>query len=86
MNEKEQAPWWQPGVILFARLSGWIGGPVLIAVFFGRWLDKKYNSDPWLFLLSVGIAFTVSTFGIVRDSMMELKRIEKEEQIKKRLS
>lgn len=83
MIEKEQVPWWQPGVFLFVRLSGWIGGPVLIAIFVGRWLDRKYDTDPWLFLLSVGVAFAVSTIGIVKDSLAELKRIEKEEQSKK---
>ena len=85
MNEKEQAPWWQPGIILFARLSGWIGGPVLVAIFLGKWLDQKYGTEPWLFLLSVGIAFGVSTFGIIKDSLAELKRIEKEENDKKQL-
>ena len=67
---------------LFARLSGWIGGPILIAVFFGKWLDKKYHSEPWLFLLSVGVAFIFSTYGIVHDSIREMKRIEKEKKDK----
>ena len=78
-ENKPSSPWWQPGLILFARLSGWIGGPILIAIFVGKWLDKKYHSEPWLFLLSVGIAFIFSTYGIVRDSLREMKRIEKEE-------
>jgi F0F1-type ATP synthase assembly protein I len=77
-------PWWQPGVILFGRLSGWIVGPILLGVFIGKWLDKKYNTEPWLFLFSVGIAFFLSTFGIVHDSMKELKRIEREEEKNKK--
>jgi F0F1-type ATP synthase assembly protein I len=77
-----QIPWWQPGLILFTRLSGWIGGPILIAIFIGKYLDKKCDTQPWLFLLSVGLAFVVSTFGIIRDSLRELNRIEKEEQAK----
>lgn len=86
-NEKDsQTPWWQPGMILFARLSGWIGIPVIIGVFVGKWLDKKYHSEPWLFLLSVGIAFIFSTYGIVRDSLREMKRIEKEEKDKNKNS
>lgn len=84
-NDKNhnQIPWWQPGLLLFIRLSGWIGGPILIAIFVGKYLDKKYNTQPWLFLLSVGLAFAISTFGIIRDSLQELKRIEKEEKEKK---
>jgi F0F1-type ATP synthase assembly protein I len=78
-NDKSKIPWWQPGMVLFARLSGWIIGPVLIALFVGKWLDKKYNTAPWLFLLSVGLAFVLSMIGIVKDSMKEMKRIEEEE-------
>mgnify|MGYP001316263857 FL=1 len=73
-------------MVLFARLSGWIGVPVILAVFVGKWLDKKYDTEPWLFLLTVGIAFIFSTYGIVHDSLREMKRIEKEEQDKKKHS
>lgn len=80
--EKERnnykAPWWQPSLVLFGKLSGWIAGPVIIGVFLGKWLDEKYSTEPWLFLSSVGVAFIVSSFGIVRDSLREIKRIERE--------
>lgn len=68
-------------MILFAKLSGWIAGPIIIALFIGKWLDKKYGTEPWLFLLSVGIAFVFSTFGIVRDSLREMKRIEEDNKL-----
>jgi F0F1-type ATP synthase assembly protein I len=83
MIEKPKIPWWQPGVVLFTRLSGWIAGPVIIAVFVGKWLDNKYNTAPWLFLLTVGIAFAISMFGIVREAMTELKKIDRENEKKK---
>lgn len=70
--------WWQPGLILFTRLSGWIGGPVIIALFIGKWLDRKYGTDPILFLVCVGLAFFVSSYGIVKDSLAAMKQIEKE--------
>ena len=82
-DEKPKIPWWQPGVVLFTRLSGWIAGPVLIGVFVGNWLDKKYDSAPWLFLLSVGLAFAISITGLVREAMKEMKRIEREDKAKK---
>lgn len=78
MTENNQGPWWQPGLLTFARLSGWIGGPVIVAVFVGKWLDKKYGTEPWLFLGSVGVAFAVSMFGIVKDALREMKRIDEE--------
>lgn len=86
MNEQKgsnKAPWWQPGLVLFAKLSGWIIGPVLIGIIVGKWLDKKYNTAPWLFLLSVGIAFFLSMFGIIRDTIKEFKKIEREERNQK---
>lgn len=73
-----KAPWWQPGLLLFSKLSGWIGGPVILALFIGRWLDGKYGTEPWLFLLSVGAAFIVSTIGITKETIKEIKKIEKE--------
>ena len=77
-KDNPQAPWWQPGLALFIKLSGWIAGPVIAAVFLGKWLDDKYGTKPWLFLLTVGIAFLVSSFGIVRDSKREMERIKGE--------
>jgi hypothetical protein len=76
-SEKKEtnAPWWQPSLVLFGRLSGWIGGPIIFAIFLGKWLDKKYATEPKLFLLCVGVAFFVSTFGIVRDALEAMKKI-----------
>lgn len=75
-DQKPKIPWWKPGMELFIKLSGWIGGPVIIAVFVGKFLDRKYNSEPWLFLLSVGIAFAVSMIALIRIGFKEIKKIE----------
>jgi len=82
-KDSGKSPWWQPGLILFFRLNGWIVGPLIIAIFVGKYLDKKYNTEPWLFLLSVGLAFVFSTVGIVKDAMKALNDIEKENREKK---
>ncbi len=71
------------GLILFTKFNGWIVGPVIVAIFAGRWLDKKFNADPWLTLLLVGIAFAVSILGIVRESMKSIKEEFGEEEEKK---
>lgn len=83
-KDSGKSPWWQPGLILFMRMSGWIAGPVIIAIFVGKYLDKKYNTEPWLFLLSVGIAFALSIFGIVKDSINAMKEIEKKDKENKK--
>ena len=64
-------------MILFSRMSAWIGFPIIFALFLGKWLDEKYSTTPWLFLLTIGLAFFISTFGIVKEGMTEIKKIEK---------
>jgi F0F1-type ATP synthase assembly protein I len=78
MEEKNEQiiPWWQPGMQLFLRLSGWIGGPIIVAVFLGKFLDKKYNTEPWLFLATVGIAFVISMVSLIIIGFKEFKKIE----------
>lgn len=71
-------PWWQPGMQLFLRLSGWIGGPIILAVIVGKYLDNRYHTAPWLFLATVGIAFVISMIALIRIGFREFKKIEEE--------
>lgn len=77
--------WWQPGVTLALQISGWIVGPIILAIFIGKWLDDKYNTKPWLFLACVGTAFIISNIGIVRETLKTMKKIEKEKKSEKNL-
>ncbi len=81
-NNQNKSYWWGNGLRLFFKLSAWIAGPILLAVLIGRWLDEKYKTEPWLFLLSIGIAFAVSIYGMIKDALAELKRIDIEEKKK----
>lgn len=63
---------------LFLRLSGWIGGPIVVAVFLGRYLDRRYDSEPWLFLATVGVAFVISIIALVKMGLSEMKKIDEE--------
>jgi len=72
-----QAIWWRPAITMFLKLSVWIAGPVIIALYLGKWLDDKYQSQPWLFLICIGLAFIISIFGLVRNTARELKKLEK---------
>lgn len=69
-----------PGSILrlLSNITAWIVGPVIIGIFVGRWLDQKFNTEPWLFLISVGVCFLVSMFGLVNNALKEFKIIEDE--------
>ncbi len=78
-GETSETPFWQPGLLMFSRMSSWIVGPIVLAIFLGKWLDKRYDTEPWLFLLTVGIAFTVSMIGLVKDAFKEMDRLTKED-------
>ncbi len=69
---------------LLSSITAWIVGPVIVGVFVGDWLDQKFNTEPWLFLVSVGICFIVSMFGLVSDALKEFKKIEEEHKNKNR--
>jgi len=77
-NKGSKKIWWQPGLALAIQISTWIAGPIILAVIIGKWLDKKYNTEPWLFLISIGIAFVISNIGIVREALRTMKQMEKQ--------
>ena len=84
LKEKGKKAWWQPAIVMFMKLAGWIAIPVIAALYLGKWLDRKYNSEPWLFLFCVGLAFTISMIGLVKNAISELRKIEKEAEEKKK--
>lgn len=77
LKDGSQTAWWQPALAVFIKLSGWIGLPIIIALFLGKWLDKKYNSAPWLLLTCIGVAFILSMAGLIRETISEYRKIEK---------
>ena len=83
-NQVQKSAFWQPAIEIFAKLTGLIAGPIIIALFVGRWLDQRYNSEPWLFLITMGIAFIISSVGIVKITLDYIKKIEKEVEEKKK--
>ena len=80
-NQNEKY-WWSAGLALFSRLSAWIIGPILLAIFIGKKLDAKFESEPWLFLLSVGVAFVISISAMVNIGLGEFKKIDSEKEEK----
>ena len=78
--------WWQPSLVLFTKLSVWIAGPIIVAAFIGKWIDKINNSEPWFFLSLVAISFLFSMFVLVKEVTKEYKKIEKEALSKKESS
>ncbi len=83
-RQDNKKAWWQPALIIFAKFSGWIALPLVGALYLGKWLDKKYGSEPWLFLTTVGVAFLISMTGLYLTVIKDFKRIEKEAQENKK--
>lgn len=67
---------WGSALRVLANISAWVAFPVLIGVFLGRWLDKRFDTTPWLFLITIGVCFLVSMYGLVINAQREFKRIE----------
>ena len=68
--------YWQPYLKIVIKLSAWIAGPVLLGAWLGKWLDRKYDTEPWLFLATVGLSFLISMFGLIKNTLSEFKKID----------
>ncbi|MFA5163542.1 MAG: AtpZ/AtpI family protein [Patescibacteria group bacterium] len=69
---------WSHALKIFINLSYWIAFPVLIGTFLGRWLDRRYGTEPWLFLSVLGFCFLVSMYGLITKALKEFKKIDEE--------
>lgn len=84
MNDKNDKDWWRPAVNMFANISGWVAGPIVIALFLGKYLDNKYgNGGQWYFIVLTGFAFLVSIAGIWRILKKYIDGINAEAELKK---
>lgn len=79
MENNAQKKWWVGGLGIALRISSWIAVPIIISLFLGKFLDKKYNTEPWIFVSLTALAFIVTIYGIVKFSMSYIKDIEKED-------
>ena len=78
-NNQIEKPWWREGVLLSAKVSAYIAVPIIIASFIGKYLDKKYNTDPYIFFITIGLAFLLTIFMIWREVKKYKKSLENEE-------
>jgi F0F1-type ATP synthase assembly protein I len=75
-KEGENTPWWQPALVLFGKFSGWILAPLFLGIFLGQWLDKKFNTAPWILLAATIISFVISIIGLIMTALKDIKRLE----------
>lgn len=60
------------------KISSWIAIPIIVSLILGKYLDKKYDTEPWIFVSMTAIAFVITIYGIVKFSMDYIKDVEKE--------
>jgi F0F1-type ATP synthase assembly protein I len=77
-NDKKVSIWKSAYIKVFTEISAWIVGPVLISALIGNYLDKKFNSAPWILGVALGLSFTVSMIMIVRIAKKYEKNLDKE--------
>jgi len=83
-NNQPQKVWWSQPVQMFLRISGWIVFPLIVSLFVGKWLDKKFNTEPWLLIAVSAVAFVISIYGIIANAKKEFKKIEEENKSEKK--
>lgn len=72
--------WWRPAMHLFAQISAWIVGPIVVALFLGAWLDDKYNDgQSFYFYICIAVAFLITNIGLVINVIKAAKTMEKED-------
>ena len=73
---------WGTSLRIMANISAWIAFPVIIGLYLGKWLDQKFGTDPWLFLVTIAFFFLISLYGLFTSMKKEAKRLEKNIKVK----
>lgn len=82
MEDNNKKPWWREGVLLSAKVSAYIAVPVIVTSYLGKFLDKKYGTAPYLFLILTAIAFASTIYLIWKEVKAYQRKINKEEREK----
>jgi len=75
-DKNSKNDFWAPALGIFGRFSAWIVGPVLFGAFLGTYLDKKFNTAPWIFFISIAVSFVVSMIGVGQNALEEYRKQE----------
>ncbi len=68
--------WWKPSLIMFSRISGWIIGPIILAVILGKFLDNIFHTQHWFFICLMFLSFGLSIYKIVKETLRQIRKIE----------
>ncbi|HOX10677.1 MAG TPA: AtpZ/AtpI family protein [Candidatus Moranbacteria bacterium] len=74
-QQKKNVPGWHRELALFFKMSCWICFPAVAGAFIGKFLDRKFHSEPWLFLFCIGFSFVLSIVEIIIIGMKEMENL-----------
>lgn len=80
MNNKDiKDNWWKEGLMIFAQVSSYIAIPIVVSLYLGKYLDSKYNTEPYIFFLLIALAFLTSMFLIWQTVKIYIKDLKEED-------
>mgnify|MGYP003556616969 CR=1 FL=1 len=80
-DKKNNTIWWRGAVLFFVRVSGYMAGPIIIAVLLGKFLDNYFSTGRTFFFSLIALAFVSSLIFIVRESKKAIADIENENKV-----
>lgn len=84
MDKSPEKAWWQPSLAVFGEITGWLVIPIITSLYIGKYLDQRFDSEPWLYLGLTAIAVTITAVGLVRIGSRYIKQMEDENKEKKK--
>ncbi len=72
--------WYHQALTVFAKVGGWIAGPIIIALFLGDWLDQRYGTTNRYLLICIATAFIISNVGLIIEVVRYSKQLKKLEE------
>lgn len=67
---------WASALEIFSSISGWIVGPIIVALGAGKYLDTYFNTKPIIFIIFAAFGFLITCVGIVRVTKNYIKKLK----------
>jgi F0F1-type ATP synthase assembly protein I len=67
---------WASALEIFSSISGWIVGPIIVALVAGKYLDTYFNTKPIIFIIFAVFGFLITCVGIVRVTKNYIKKLK----------
>ncbi len=74
-EQKKSENWYRPALVFYAKTTGWIIVPLVVAIILLKYIQLSVGSQIWFFI-AVIIAFIVTCFGIYREVKIYKQEVE----------